>query len=463
MKTLKVGICGLGTVGGGVLSLLRRGGAEPARRLGMPVKVVHVASRSLNGEPVASMPQSKARPLVGAAKLSTDPFAVVDDPQVDVVVETLGGFDPARQLVARALEAGKHVVTANKALLAEHGNELFELARQKNLQLAYEAAVGGGIPLIKVLREGLAANRIDYIAGIINGTGNYILSAMAAGHRPFAEVLKEAQDRGYAEADPAFDIEGTDAAHKLTIMAAIAFGIPLRFNEVYIEGISRITPEDIAYAGELGYRIKHLGIARRSAAGGAAGGDAEGLSMRVHPALVPASALLAQIDGIGNGVLVGASPLGPTLYNGPGAGGDATASAVVADLVDIGRDVMSGATRPRLPPLGRYEVDESLPQAERDASLPSLGIEDIETEYYLRIPVQDKLGVMARISSVLEAHAISIEAVIQKEALSDTVPIVLLTHRVPEHRLNDALTALQSLPEVQGNITRIRVENLGSE
>ena len=367
------------------------------------------------------------------------------DPDVDVLVETIGGTDTARELVARALSGGKHVVTANKALIAEHGNELFALAGRHGVQLLFEAAVAGGIPIIKVLREGLAANRIHWLAGIINGTCNYILSTMTADRRPFAEVLAEAQQRGYAEADPAFDVEGTDAAHKLTIMAAIAFGIPLRFAETYTEGVSLITPEDIGYAEELGYRIKHLGIARRTA---------EGVSMRVHPALVPRRRLLAQVDGVGNAVLVGGHAVGQTLYNGPGAGAEATASAVVADLMDLARDRVAGAEHNRLPPLARHRLDDSL---------PILAIADIQTEYYLRIPALDRVGVMAHISGVLEAHGISIEAVIQKEAVSETVPIVILTHQVQERRLNEALAALQKLDDVCGDIMRIRVESLHHE
>lgn len=406
----------------------------------MPIQVTHVASRDLAGK----SEDKQGNPTNNIPRVSSEPMVVAEDPQVDVLVETLGGMDTARQVVLQALQNGKHVVTANKALIAEHGNELFDTAQCKERQLLFESAVAAGIPIIKVLREGLAANRIHWLAGIVNGTGNYILSAMAAADRPFAEVLSEAQCLGYAEADPAFDVEGTDAAHKLTIMAAIAFGIPIQFPKTYTEGISRITPEDMVYAKELGYRIKHLGIARHTP---------QGVSMRVHPALLPAGKLLAQVDGVGNAIMVSGSATGTTLYNGPGAGADATASAVVADLMDIGRNLMLGSEE-RLPALGSYELDNSL---------PVLTIDDIEAEYYLRIPARDKVGVMAHISGVLEAHAISIEAVIQKEAVSETVPIVILSHRTSERRLNEALAVLQGLDDVCGPIMRIRVETLEDE
>lgn len=428
-KPIRVGICGLGTVGGGTLALLQNNADEIARRLGAPLEVVRIASRSLDPEDVPAN-------IIGG----TDPFAVVNDENVDIVVETMGGFDPAFEVVKQALSNGKHVVTANKALIAEQGNALFAVAEEKGMTLAFESSVAGGIPIIKALREGLAANQIEWLAGIINGTGNFILTEMAMRRCEFEQVLKQAQELGYAEADPTFDVEGIDAAHKLTIMASIAFGIPLQFSKTYTEGISHITPDDISYAKELGYRIKHLGIARRTS---------KGIEMRVHPTLIPRKQLLANVNGVGNAILVRGSAVGSTLYSGPGAGAGATASAVVADIIDIARQKMAGIKRPLMPALGyRQQRDD----------LEVLGIEAIESEYYLRIPVQDKVGVMARISNVLLEHDISIDAVIQKEAVSASVPIVILTHLAEERLLNKALRAIEALPDVTGPINRIRVE-----
>ena len=429
MKQFNVGIVGLGTVGGGTLQVLTENKSLIEQRVGRPVVVVNVATRTLRPEQVAGIPKS-----------GTDPFAVVDDPDVDLVVETIGGFEPAFELVRQALANGKHVVTANKALIAERGNELFALAQEKGVSLAYESSVAGGIPIIKALREGLAANRIDWLAGIINGTGNFILTEMAAKGRLFDDVLKEAQELGYAEADPTFDVEGIDAAHKLTIMASIAFGIPLQFDKTYTEGISYVTPEDIAYASELGYVIKHLGIARRTA---------KGIEMRVHPTLLSRKLLLANVNGVGNAVLVHGNAVGSTNYTGPGAGAMATASAVVADIVDLARQQVAGVDKPVCPGLGYTALTEEI---------PVLAVEDIESEYYLRIPVEDKVGAMAKISSVLESHDISIEAVIQKEPVSETVPIVILTHSAVEKELNKALAAISALDTVKGEIIRIRVE-----
>ena len=427
-EPVKIGICGLGTVGGGSLRLLRGNADEIARRAGGPLQVVRVATRR---------PESAA--VDAAVELGKDPMAVARDDSIQVVVETMGGFDPAHAVVAEALSRGKHVVTANKALIAERGNELFVLAAQNDVTLAFESSVAGGIPVIKALREGLAANRIEWLAGIINGTGNYILTEMAAGGRPFAEVLAEAQALGYAEADPGFDVDGIDAAHKLTIMASIAFGIPLRFADTFTEGISALTPEDLAYAEELGYRIKHLGIARRSAGG---------IEMRVHPTLISKRWLLSRVSGVDNAVVVKGHAVGTTLYQGPGAGADATASAVVADIIDIARQLRAGASRPLIAPLnGRAESGEP----------PAVPMDSIESECYLRIPVLDRMGVMAKITRVLESHAISIEAVIQKEVHGGSVPIVLLTHGVAEGRMNAAIAELQSLADVQGRIGRVRV------
>ena len=437
--SLKIGICGLGTVGAGTLALLQDNGAEIALRLGQTIEVVNAATRTLDKERRALLESCAVQ------QSGTDPFGVVNDPQVQVVVETMGGFDPAFEVVKQALSNGKHVVTANKALLAERGNELFPIAEANNVILAFESSVAGGIPIIKALREGLAANQIDWLAGIINGTGNFIMTEMAAKQRDFADVLKQAQELGYAEADPTFDVEGIDAAHKLTIMGSIAFGIPLNFDKTYTEGISNITPEDISYASELGYCIKHLGIARKTA---------KGVEMRVHPTLLSKSRLLANVNGVGNAILVHGNAVGATLYSGPGAGAGATASAVVADLIDIGRQLAAGSATPVYPALGYRTVRDDL---------PILSMEDIESEYYLRIPAVDKIGVMANITRILQEHEISIEAVIQKEALSEFVPIIILTHRAAEKQLNHAISALEALDDVVGSINRIRVEPFHGE
>ena len=425
----KIGICGLGTVGGGTLNLLEENADEISMRLGRTITVSHVATRTPKPELTASV-----------ANTSNDPFTVVNDPEVQLVVETMGGYEPAFEVIKQALANGKHVVTANKALIAERGNELFEVAEANKVCLAFESSVAGGIPIIKALREGLAANKINWLAGIINGTGNFILTEMTQKSRQFDDVLKQAQELGYAEADPTFDVEGIDAAHKLTIMGSIAFGIPLQFDKTYTEGISHITPEDIDYADELGYRIKHLGIARLSE---------KGVEMRVHPTLLSKSRLLARVNGVGNAVLVHGNAVGSTLYSGPGAGAGPTASSVVADIIDIARQAESAVQKPVYPGLGYLQTHEGL---------QVLPITEIETEYYLRIPAVDKVGVMAKISNVLVSQDISIDAVIQKEPTSESVPIVILTHDVVERKLNDAIEALEALDEVTGKITRIRVE-----
>lgn len=438
-RPIRVGICGLGTVGGGTYQLLRENRDEISRRLGRQIEVCHIASRT-------PKPQYEA-PDVTA---STDVFAVADDPQVDVLVETIGGFDPARELVERAISNGKHVVTANKALIALHGNELFELAAQHGVVIAYESAVAGGIPIIKALREGLAANSIQWLAGIINGTGNFILTEMADKQRDFAEVLKEAQQLGYAEADPTFDVEGIDAAHKLTILASIAFGIPLQFDKTYTEGISNVTTEDVKYARELGYVIKHLGIARKSE---------RGVEMRVHPTLISNKRLIAHVNGVMNAVLVKGNSVGATLYYGAGAGAEATASSVVADIMDIARASADGEQA------NLTCAMPSLAFNELNAELPILPISEIETAYYLRIQAQDKVGVMAKISSVLQNFDINIEAVIQKEPEVhgvDKVPVVILSDVVREKQIDQAIDALEALPEISGKIARIRVEELDS-
>jgi len=432
---LSVGICGLGTVGGGTLALLEQNAALITARAGCPIRVTHVATRTPKPD------------LCGqVAHTGSDPLAITSDPEVDVVVETMGGYDVAFEVIQRALSNGKHVVTANKALIAERGNELFALASANEVTLAFESAVAGGIPIIKALREGLAANDIEWLAGIINGTGNFILSEMSAKQSEFSEVLQQAQELGYAEADPTFDVEGIDAAHKLTIMSAIAFGIPLQFEKTYTEGISGISPADISFAEELGYRIKHLGIARKTV---------RGVEMRVHPTLVSNTRLLANVNGVGNAVMVQGNFVGSTLYSGPGAGAEATASAVVADLIDLARDRLAGVKAPVRPALGSTQTG---------SSLEVLPIEQIEVGYYLKIPVLDKLGVMAKLSAVLQQRGISIEAIIQKESEnSETVPVVILTQVVRERELNAALDALAELDEVTGPVTRIRIEPFDGE
>lgn len=434
-EILSVGICGLGTVGGGTLALLEQNAALITARAGCPIRVTHVATRTPKPD------------LCGQVALTgSDPLAITSDPEVDVVVETMGGYDVAFEVIQRALSNGKHVVTANKALIAERGNELFALASANEVTLAFESAVAGGIPIIKALREGLAANDIEWLAGIINGTGNFILSEMSAKQSEFSEVLQQAQELGYAEADPTFDVEGIDAAHKLTIMSAIAFGIPLQFEKTYTEGISGISPADISFAEELGYRIKHLGIARKTV---------RGVEMRVHPTLVSNTRLLANVNGVGNAVMVQGNFVGSTLYSGPGAGAEATASAVVADLIDLARDRLAGVKAPVRPALGSTQTG---------SSLEVLPIEQIEVGYYLKIPVLDKLGVMAKLSAVLQQRGISIEAIIQKESEnSETVPVVILTQVVREQELNAALDALAELDEVTGPVTRIRIEPFDGE
>jgi len=440
-QQFNVGICGLGTVGGGTLTLLQSKQSELSRRLGRTLRVTHVASRR----------QNPAYDYSGV-QYSDDVFAVADDPAVDILVEVLGGTEPALSLIMRAIENGKHVVTANKALIAVHGNAIFAAARRKGVTVAYESAVAGGIPIIKALREGLAANSIQWLAGIINGTGNFIMTEMAQKGRSFEDVLKEAQALGYAEADPTFDVEGIDAAHKLTILASNAFGIDLNFDKVYTEGISKVTTADVSYAEELGYRIKHLGIARMTTAG---------IEMRVHPTLISEQRLIANVNGVMNAVVVKGDSAGSTLYYGPGAGAKATASSVVADLMDIVRSYGIDATvRPGAVP--------ALSFADLRDDVPMLSIEDIECEYYLRISVQDKIGVMANISQILMQHSINIEALIQKEphaAHADEVivPVVLLTGKVRESNMNKAIAAIEALPQVVDSITRIRVELFDGE
>jgi homoserine dehydrogenase len=437
LKPVKIGLLGLGTVGGGTVTVLARNAEEITRRAGRQIVISHAAAQNLE----------RAEELgLRDARLTEDAFEVVDDPEVDVVVELIGGYDPARTLMVRAIENGKHVVTANKALIALHGNEIFAAAQHKGVMVAFEAAVAGGIPVIKAVREGLAGNRIEWVAGIINGTGNFILTEMRDKGRGFAEVLAEAQRLGYAEADPSFDVEGVDAAHKLTILAAIAFGIPLKFHLVYKEGISRITQDDVAYAEELGYRIKHLGIAKRHPGA---------VEVRVHPTLIPYRRLIANVDGVMNAVLVKGDAVGPTLYYGAGAGAEPTASAVVADLVDVVRTLTSDPEN-RVPHLAFQ------PDALTD--LPILPMEEVETAYYLRMQASDRPGVLADVARILGDRGISIEAVVQKEPAPemDFVPLILLTHRVKEGRMNEAIERIEARDSISGTVTRIRVEHLNA-
>ena len=435
MTPVRIGVLGLGTVGGGTVNVLRRNGAEIARRAGRDILVARAAARSLDRPRICD---------TGGIALTTDPFEIVRDPDIEVVVELIGGSDPARQLVLEAIERGKHVVTANKALIAVHGNEIFETAHQHGVMVAFEAAVAGGIPIIKALREGLAGNRIEWLAGIINGTSNFILTEMRDRGSAFEDVLREAQRLGYAEADPTFDVEGVDAAHKLAILAAIAFGTPLAFESVYTEGITGVTLEDVGYAEQLGYRIKHLGIARRAEAG---------VEVRVHPTLVPERELIANVNGVMNAVLVKGDAVGRTLYNGPGAGDEPTASAVVADLVDVVRALTTDPNN-RVPHLAF--------QPGSLAQVPVLPIEEHEVAYYLKMLASDKPGVLAEIATIFGAAGISIEAVVQPEPPRGAAlaKLVMLTHRVRERQMKEAVARIEALPVIEGTVTCIRMEHL---
>ncbi len=435
MNPVKIGLLGMGTVGGGTLRVLSRNRDEISRRAGRAIEISCASARDLD------KPRDVA--LAGIA-LTGDPAAVCDDPEVRIVCELIGGLEPARTLVLRAIANGKHVVTANKALIAIHGNEIFEAAQAHGVMVAFEAAVAGGIPIIKAIREGLSGNRIEWLAGIINGTGNFILSEMQHRGRDFAAVLREAQRLGYAEADPTFDVEGIDAAHKLTILAAIAFGIPLQFERVYTEGITQITRADIDYADQLGYRIKHLGIARN---------NGQAIELRVHPTLIPKRQLLASVMGVMNAVLIKGDALGPSLYYGAGAGAEPTASAVVADLVDVVRTLTSDPEN-RVPHLAFQ------PHALSDNAVAPM--EDVETAYYLRMSAVDRPGVLADITRILGDRQISIEAILQKEPAPEErhVPVIFLTHRIRERAMNDAITHIEALPSIKGSVTRIRLETL---
>ncbi len=435
MKPVKVGLLGLGTVGGGTVNVLKRNAEEISRRAGRGIEITHAAARDLSRPRICD---------TAGIKLTTHPMDVVNDPEVEIIVELIGGDGLAKELVEKAIANGKHVVTANKALIAKHGNEIFQAAQAKGVMVAFEAAVAGGIPIIKAIREGLAGNEIQWLAGIINGTGNFILTEMKDKGRDFVDVLKEAQALGYAEADPTFDVEGIDAAHKLTILASIAFGIPLQFDAAYTEGITKITRDDVNYAEALGYRIKHLGISRRTD---------KGIELRVHPTLIPERRLIANVDGVMNAVLVMGDAVGPTLYYGAGAGAEPTASAVVADLVDVVRALTSDPEN-RVPHLAF--------QADALSDLPILKMDDIETAYYLRMQAADEPGVMAKVTTILGGQGISIEALIQKEPVdkSTDVSVIMLTHRVQEARMNQAIASIEALPSIHGAVTRIRMEAL---
>jgi homoserine dehydrogenase len=440
MKAIQVGVMGLGTVGGGVFEVLRRNQEEIRRRAGRGIEVTMVSRRDV----------AKACAMVGdAAQVVVDPRAIIANPDIDIVVELIGGYDLARELVLEAIAAGKHVVTANKALLAVHGTEIFEAARAKGVMVAFEAAVAGGIPIIKALREGLTANRIQWLAGIINGTTNFILSEMRDKGLDFDVVLKEAQRLGYAEADPTFDIEGVDAAHKATIMSAIAFGIPMQFDKAYIEGITQLGAADIRYAEQLGYRIKLLGITKRRETG---------IELRVHPTLVPSKRLIANVEGAMNAVVVQGDAVGSTLYYGKGAGSEPTASAVIADLVDVTR-LHTADPQNRVPHLA-FQPDAMSP-------LAILPMDEVVTSYYLRLRVADQAGVLAKVTGILAAANISIDAVLQREA--DEVcaeggepqtDVIILTHDTREGTMNAALSQMQALSTVLAPITRIRKEEL---
>lgn len=436
MTPVSIGLLGLGTVGAGTVAVLARNQAEIARRAGRPLMVTQAAVRDV----------TRVRDChLGGIRVGSDAMAVATAPDNDIVVELIGGIEPARTLVLAAIDAGKHVVTANKALIARHGNEIFQAARQAGVAIGFEAAVAGGIPIIKTLREGLAANHITGLAGIINGTSNYVLSAMASDTTAFGDALAQAQRLGYAEADPTTDIDGTDAAHKLTILASIAFGMPLRFDRVYREGISAITAQDVAFAGHFGYRIKLLGIARMAV---------DGVEVRVHPTLIPERHPLARVDGVTNAVLVDGDAVGETLYVGPGAGSQATASSVIADLVDIARAQTLDAAQ-RVPYLAFHH--EAL------VDLPVLPIEETVTASYLCVRVLDRPGVLAELTRILGEREISIEAILQQEPAADerSVPVVVLTKPVRERDLREAVARISRLNSVVGPVTRIRRDHFG--
>ncbi len=434
MKQLNVGILGLGTVGGGTYTVLKRNATEITRRTGVEINVVQVADRNL----------AHAKALATDADVTDDAFAVVNNPAVDVVVELIGGYTLSRELVLKAIANKKHVVTANKALIALHGNEIFAAAKANNVIVAFEAAVAGGIPIIKALREGLGANRIEWVAGIINGTTNFILTEMREKGLNFADVLGEAQRLGYAEADPTFDVEGIDAAHKLTIMSAIAFGMPMKFEQAYTEGITKLEQVDIKYAEELGYRVKLLGITKRTD---------HGVELRVHPTLIPEKRLVANVNGAMNAVVVKGDAVGPTLYYGAGAGAEPTASAVVADLMDVAR-LIDATNAQRVPYLAF--------QPEQVQDLAILPIDDVQSAYYLRLRASDKPGVLADVTKILGDRSISIDAMLQKEPDENETEadIVILTHITVEKNMNAAIAAIEALDAITAKVVRIRMEEL---
>ncbi|PHV08504.1 homoserine dehydrogenase [Janthinobacterium sp. BJB412] len=439
MKPIKVGLLGIGNVGSGTFNVLRRNQEEIRRRAGRGIEITMVSARNIE----------RARERTGGAvQVVADPFEVVNNPDIDIVVELIGGYDLAKQLVLQAIANGKHVVTANKALLAVHGNEIFAAAQEKGVMVAFEAAVAGGIPIIKALREGLTANRIEWLAGIINGTTNFILSEMRDKGLDFGTALRQAQELGYAEADPTFDIEGVDAAHKVTIMSAIAFGIPVQFDKAYVEGISKLDAVDIRYAEQLGYRIKLLGIAKRAVVNGT-----EGIELRVHPTLIPSKRLIANVEGAMNAVLVQGDAIGATMYYGKGAGAEPTASAVIADLVDITR-LATADPEHRVPHLA-FQPNEM-------TDIEILPMSEVTTSYYLRMHVADRPGVLADLTRILADATISIDAMLQKEPAENEThtDIIMLTHQTQEKNVEAAILKMAALPSVVGSVTKIRLENL---
>ncbi len=438
MKPVNIGILGLGTVGGGTVNVLNRNADEITRRAGREIQVTMASVRSLDKSRICD---------TRSIKLTTDPFEIVNHPDIDVVVELIGGDTLALELVQKAIANGKHVVTANKALIAVHGNEVFAAAQKMGVTVAFEAAVAGGIPIIKAVREGLAGNRVQWLAGIINGTSNFILTEMRDKGSSFDDALAEAQELGYAEADPTFDVEGIDAAHKLTILASIAFGIPLQFDKTYTEGMRSLTTQDVSDAADLGFRIKHLGIAKRTN---------NGVELRVHPTLIPEKRLIANVDGVMNAILVNGDAVGPTLYYGAGAGADPTASAVVADLVDVVRALTTDPEN-RVPHLA-FQADA----LDDTAILP---IEEVSSAWFLRLLAKDQPKVLANVTKILGENGISIEAIVQKvpHQRGGSVPIVILTHCVVEKAMNQALSSIAELSEIGSDITRIRVEYLSSD
>jgi homoserine dehydrogenase len=435
LKPVKVGVLGLGTVGGGTVNVLKRNAAEITRRAGREITITRASVKDLDKQRICD---------TQGIILTLDPMDIINDPDIDIVLELIGGDGPIKDLLLKAINNGKHVVTANKSLIALHGNEIFAKASEKGVIVAFEAAVAGGIPIIKAIREGLSGNQIEWLAGIINGTGNFILTEMRDKGRDFNDVLAEAQALGYAEADPTFDVEGIDAAHKLTILASIAFGIPLQFDKVYTEGITGITRLDVEYAEQLGYRIKHLGIARKMP---------NGIELRVHPTLIPERRLIANVNGVMNAIVIKGDAVGPSLYYGAGAGAEPTASAVVADLIDVARALTSDPEN-RVPHLAF--------QADSLVDIPVLPPSQFKTAYYLRLNAEDKPGALADVTRILADHHISIEGIIQREPAGDAtaIPIILLTEITLEHEMNAAITKIEALKTVTGKVNRIRLETL---